>query len=147
MGQWNRSETVQMRKFCMILILVVMGIMAGCNSQSQEGSTQQGEYFQVSFQPSVSPVPTGKEVTYTVQVAHGQEPVRQAQVQVALEMKEMDHGKNEFSLKEVKPGVYEGKASIPMSGAWQAYIRVAKDGKSETIPASFEAVGEMVEQK
>ncbi|MGD8191731.1 FixH family protein [Brevibacillus ginsengisoli] len=136
-----------MRTICMMILLVIMGVLAGCGGQSQEGSVQQGEYFSVSLEPAVSPVPTGQEVKYTVQVTHEGEVVTKAQVQVALEMKEMDHGKNEFALKEVQPGVYEGKAVLPMSGTWQAYIRIAKDGKSETIPATFEAVGEMVKSK
>ena len=136
-----------MHRFSIWFLLVILGIMVGCTSHAQEGSVQQGGYFNVGFQPSLHPVPTGQEVTYSVQVTHGNQPVSQAQVTVALEMKEMDHGKNEFALKEIKPGVYEGKAVIPMSGSWQAYIRVAQNGKSETIPAAFEAVGEMGEHK
>lgn len=131
----------------MFLFLLAFGLLSGCSDQSQQGSVQQGEYFSVEFHPSETPVPTGKEIMYTVKLTHDKQPVSGAHVEVALEMQEMDHGENKFTVKEGQPGEYTGKAILPMSGAWQAYIRVEKDGKSETIPASFEAVGEMVEPK
>ncbi len=143
-----RSRPTKYKSLLLIILLTALfGVVTGCGGKEQTPDSAQGEYFKAEFHPAVTPVPTGQEILYTLSLTHDNQSVSGAKVEVALEMKEMDHGENRFALKETKPGVYEGKAILPMSGTWQAYIRVEKDGKSETLLSTFEAAGEMVEHK
>ncbi|MGC5325059.1 FixH family protein [Brevibacillus sp. SYSU BS000544] len=132
--------------FFLVASLVLLSL-TGCADNKQNSESLQGEYFTATIAPATVPVPTGKEIVYTVNVSHAGQPVTGAKVEVALEMKEMDHGENLMKLTEKKPGVYEGTAILPMSGAWQAYIRIENEGKNETVLNTFDAVGEMIEQK
>lgn len=136
---------MKIKGLVIIFVFLMTAFLGGCTGSTP--SSQAEGYFQTELKPATTPVSTGQEVIYTVTVSHEEQPVSGAKVEVALEMKEMDHGQNQFSVQEVSPGVYKGKAILPMSGEWQAYIRVEKDGKNETLLSSFEAVGEMIEHK
>ncbi len=120
-------------------------VLAGCGASSDDSGNHAGKgtHFTARLTPAISPVPTGKDVVFTIELAAEGKPVTGAKVDVSLEMKEMDHGANHFAAKEKQPGVYQGVASVPMSGAWEAYIRVEQGGVSETLIAGFEATGEM----
>lgn len=144
----NRNErTKRYTIFFLLVLSLVLATLTACAGKELNPASQQGEYFAATIQPATVPVPTGKEVVYTVNVSHAGQPVSGAKVEVALEMREMDHGENRVITKEVKPGVYEGTAILPMSGVWQAYIRIENEGKSETLLSTFDAVGEMIEHQ
>ncbi len=55
-----------------------------------------------------------------------------AQVQASLVMPLMDMGKNQFPLKEVGGGRYEGTGEFTMAGEWEVNITATQDDKSGT---------------
>ena len=56
-------------------------------------------------------------------------PVSGAKVEVSLEMKLMDMGKNQFALAGKGDGDYEGSGTFSMSGAWNVVVTASAGGK------------------
>ena len=67
-------------------------------------------------------------------------PVTGADVNVALVMKEMDMGKNEFKLADKGNGEYQGEGKFGMSGDWNVVVTAKQPGKSATQSFSVKSV-------
>ena len=57
-------------------------------------------------------------------------PVTGAKVEVSLEMKLMDMGKNQVALAGKGDGDYEGSSTFSMSGVWNVVVTASAGGKS-----------------
>ena len=57
-------------------------------------------------------------------------PVEGAQAEVSLVMPLMDMGKNQFALKPVGKGEYEGTGEFTMSGEWEVIVTASTQGKT-----------------
>ncbi len=66
-------------------------------------------------------------VTVRRSLAH---PVDDAEVHASLVMPLMDMGKNEFDLRPVGNGTYEGTGEFTMDGEWEVVITAAANGKT-----------------
>jgi hypothetical protein len=82
-------------------------------------------------------IPINRDLTFGVQLADAEDrPVTGAKANVSLVMPQMDMGKNEFSLREGRPGFYTGVGRFTMAGPWNVVVTVAADGKTgqKTFP-------------
>lgn len=123
-----------------LLILLLIGLSA-CSNQNSSGSTKDG--LQIQFLKPDS-IKSGQKVEYTVKLMEKGQPVKDAEVIVALEMVEMDHGKNGFRGIMTEPGVYKGEAVLPMGGDWSAYVKVNFNGVNTTQKFDFKVTGSML---
>ena len=57
-------------------------------------------------------------------------PVEGAQVEISLVMPLMDMGKNQFPLKPVGSGEYEGAGEFTMAGEWEVVVTASAQGKT-----------------
>jgi len=57
-------------------------------------------------------------------------PVESAQVEISLVMPLMDMGKNQFPVKPVGNGQYEGTGDFTMAGEWEVIVTVSTEGKT-----------------
>jgi len=57
-------------------------------------------------------------------------PVDDDQVEVSLVMPLMDMGKNQFALKPVGSGEYEGAGEFSMAGEWEVVVTASAQGKT-----------------
>lgn len=103
-----------------IFILLVALMMSGCGSSSE---------FQVSFAGNDS-FQAGKEVPVELMVMKGKEGAAGLDVKATFEMKSMDHDTLEVSFTDEGNGKYTGTTLFPMSGDWEAYVKLS-DGKQE----------------
>ena len=72
-----------------------------------------------------------KPAKFTVNVADSDgKPVGGADVNVALVMKEMDMGKNEFKLADKGNGQYQGEGKFGMSGDWNVVVTAKQSTKT-----------------
>jgi hypothetical protein len=136
-----------MRRKWMKILLVwcLLGMLSACSTGKKEGQddVQRAGGWKVTFKVP-DKVEAGKRLEYIVQVTKGTQPVTDAEVVVHLEMVNMDHGKNGFRGKMVEPGVYKGRAVLPMGGDWIAYVKVKKGEDALTQPFDFKAEGNMM---
>lgn len=117
----------------LILVTVLALLLAGCGG-GQETPANQTNEIKATIETKPSKPAVNQETVFRVTVTEPNQAgnIEKAQVTLFLEMKEMDHGENRIALTEVEPGVYQGKGKFPMSGAWQAHVRVEKEGQTRS---------------
>lgn len=122
----------------LLLIAMAALLLGGC-ARSDSPPAQQGGGIHAAIETTPKQPVAGAETTFRVTVTKEErdEEIAGADVAMYLEMKEMDHGENRVSLKEMaEPGVYSGTGTFPMGGVWTAHIRAAVAG--ETLSANVE---------
>jgi len=125
-----------------LLALAVVG--AGCTRTKEQArqagsephailSTQSapGSAFILSL-AMVPPQPKfAKKTVFRVSIKESfGKPVNGAQAQASLVMPLMDMGKNEFPLKQVGNGEYEGTGEFSMAGEWEVIVTASAAGRS-----------------
>ncbi len=128
-------------------LLACLFATAGCKGQSSNAhrkpSPTSGAILQVQEMPGsafimdLNTQPSqpkfGSKTTFRVKITdHGGAPISGAQVQARLVMPLMDMGKNQFPLKEVGGGKYQGSGEFTMAGEWEVNITATEDGKTGT---------------
>lgn len=128
----------------LFILLLMVGFLTACSSGDKtngDGAGADGIQVQL-IKPDV--IKAGQKVEYTVNLSQQNQPVKDADVTVSLEMVDMDHGKNGFRGKMSDPGVYKGVAVLPMGGNWAAYVKVNAAGKEVTKTFNFKVTGNML---
>jgi uncharacterized protein YfaS (alpha-2-macroglobulin family) len=83
----------------------------------------------IRFEPP-QPVMSKKTAFHVTLTDLAGAPVSEATVQASLVMPLMDMGKNQFPLKAMGKGEYEGTGQFTMSGEWEAVFTANAAGKS-----------------
>lgn len=128
----------------LFLLLLFVVLTTSCSSGDKDNGDSKGtDGIQVQL---IKPegIKSGQKVEYTIKLMQQNQPLKDADVTVSLEMVEMDHGKNGFRGKMTEPGVYKGEATLPMGGDWAAYVKVKVGGTEVTKTFNFTVTGDML---
>ncbi|HJV47330.1 MAG TPA: FixH family protein [Bacillota bacterium] len=113
-------------KFLTFMALCI-ALVAGCSSSNN---------WDVKTEvPSL--IKSGQSIPIKVIVKEHDQPVQGLDVKVFLEMKRMDHGNEQITLKDQGNGEYVGNATLPMGGDWVANIELKSDGTKKEIVYEF----------
>jgi hypothetical protein len=124
-------------------------VSAGCKSGSN-ASKKQPTADAATANPAIVEVQRGKDSAFTMLLAvdpaqprFGRKtrfdvkvtdsagaPVNNAQAHISLVMALMDMGKNEFDLKSVGDGTYQGAGEFTMAGEWEVVATASAGGKN-----------------
>lgn len=134
-------------------MVLMLGLLAACGPGSQQPARPAAdEASPAAAIPKASvPPPDWKiklevppdvkahqpaEVLARVQDGAGK-PLEGAVVEVSLVMTTMDMGENKSRLSPRAPGVYGGRLNFTMSGPWEAYVSVSRDGKTAVEKVAY----------
>ncbi|HJV44475.1 MAG TPA: FixH family protein [Bacillota bacterium] len=119
-----------MKQISLIAVVITILSIVGCSSVNWEA--------QVDIP---SRVKIGDSTPIKVSVKENGQPVSGLEIKTMLEMKRMDHGNEQVTLKEQEKGVYTGMVKLPMEGEWVANVEMNKEGKKKEISYEFKTEG------
>ncbi len=142
-------ELLKARAIAIGLVLAGLIVMGGCKGKSSNTHQQPkpspaaGAILQVQEMPgsafvmdlSTQPMQPkfGSKTTFRVRITdHAGTLISGANVAASLVMPLMDMGKNQFPMKEIGGGKYEGTGEFNMAGEWEVNITATRDDKSAT---------------
>ncbi len=137
------------RAIAIAALLAALVVSGGCKGQSKntqakgKPSPAGGAILQVQEMPgsafimdlSTQPAQPkfASKTTFRVRITdHSGAPINGAEVKANLVMPLMDMGKNEFPMKDIGGGKYEGTGEFSMAGEWEVNITATQGGKSGT---------------
>jgi hypothetical protein len=114
------------------------------NCEIQRGSCRQvtndGTAVKLDIQPK--PVKAMTDLDFMITITRDGTLLKDALISLDLSMPGMFMGRNRSVLRQVKPGLYEGKGVVtkcPSGGkTWQAEVTVEHDGKTAVVDFVFE---------
>ena len=130
-------------------VLAGLLLSAGCKGQSENVHSKgkpspaggailelqelPGSAFVMDLSTQPAQPKFGSKTTFRVRITdHGGAPITGAQVKASLVMPLMDMGKNEFPMKDIGGGKYEGTGEFSMAGEWEVNITASAGGRTGT---------------
>jgi hypothetical protein len=120
-------------RIAMLLFSTVL-LATGCGREDSKSVGQDGNFSgKLTTSPNPPSAKSPAQFTLALNDRSGQ-PVPNATVELHLEMKEMDHGRNVVEMKQgEKPGVYTGTGKFAMDQTWEVYARIQSSHERATL--------------
>jgi hypothetical protein len=117
-----------MKKAMRLTALLLLAVLAGCSA---------GPVYDIEV---VSPLYqlAGKEMPFEVKVTEKDESATGLKISAEFSMTNMDHGTTEVKLTEEEDGIYAGKVELPMTGKYEIFFVLEKDGKKAEKVINYE---------
>lgn len=117
-----------------VIFLSIVLVTAGCSQQEVSPSGQEGNLIG-ELMTSPNPPSARKPTQFTLSLKdRAGQPVSDAKVELHLEMKEMDHGRNVVEMKPANtPGKYTGIGKFAMDQTWEVYARIQSAKQNATL--------------
>ncbi|WP_047155296.1 FixH family protein [Aneurinibacillus tyrosinisolvens] len=127
--------------FIIILGILTISFFAGC-SEKNTSIQPQSNHPKLDIQIHLHPLPAKvlqKNELFITSTKTEDQSLQNAEVTITLSMLGMNHGKIIVPV-EKKDGGFLGIITPTMTGEWIADIHIVKDGRTNAIPYTFEAV-------
>ncbi|MFP7298521.1 FixH family protein [Neobacillus niacini] len=117
-----------MKKAMMLAALLLLAILAGCSADPEYNIEVTKPIYQLA----------DKELPFEIKVTEKDEAVSGLNVSAEFSMTNMDHGTTEVELTEEEAGIYSGKVELPMTGKYEIFFVLEKDGKKAEKVINYE---------
>lgn len=117
-----------------LLLVSAVFFTAGCAREETNPGGQE-DHFSGKLTTVPNPPSAKSPAQFTLVLKdHSGQPVSDAEVELHLEMKEMDHGRNVVKMKpDTMPGVYTGTGKFAMDRTWEVYARIQSSQEKGTL--------------
>jgi len=113
-----------MKTVMRLAALLVLVILAGCNADPE---------YKIEVTKPIYHQPD-KEMPFEIKVTEKEGAASGLTVSAEFSMTNMDHGTTEVELTEEEDGIYSGAVQLPMTGKYEIFFTLEKDGnKAEQV--------------
>jgi hypothetical protein len=117
-----------MKKAMRLTPLLLLAILAGCSADPEYNIEVTKPIYQLA----------DKEMPFEIKVTEKDEAATGLNVSAEFSMTNMDHGTTEVELTEEEDGIYSGKVELPMTGKYEIFFVLEKDGKKAEKVINYE---------
>ncbi|MBY0145326.1 FixH family protein [Neobacillus niacini] len=117
-----------MKTVMRLAALLVLVILAGCNADPE---------YKIEVTKPIYHQPD-KEMPFEIKVSEKEEAANGLTVSAEFSMTNMDHGTTEVELTEEEDGIYSGAVKLPMTGKYEIFFTLEKDGKKAEQVLNYE---------
>jgi hypothetical protein len=117
-----------MKKAMRLTALLLLTVLAGCNGDPE---------YNIKVTKPIYHQPD-KEMPFEVKVSEKDEAAEGLTVSAEFSMTNMDHGTTEVELIEEEDGIYSGTVQLPMTGKYEIFFILEKDGKKTEQTINYE---------
>jgi hypothetical protein len=117
-----------MKKAMRLTALLLLALLAGCSADPEYDIEVVSPIYQLA----------GKEMPFEVKVTEKGEAAAGLKISAEFSMTNMDHGTTEVKLTEEEDGLYAGKVELPMTGKYEIFFVLEKDGKKAEKVINYE---------
>lgn len=117
-----------MKKVIRLTALLLLAILAGCSADPE---------YSIEVTKPIYHQPD-KEIPFEVKVSEKDEAAAGLTVSAEFSMTNMDHGTTEVDLTEEEDGIYSGNVQLPMTGKYEIFFTLEKDGKKTEQVINYE---------
>jgi hypothetical protein len=117
-----------MKNVMRLTALLLLALLAGCSADPEYNIEVVKPIYQLA----------DKEMPFEVKVSEKDEAAGGLNVSAAFSMTNMDHGTTEVELTEEEDGIYSGKVELPMTGKYEIFFVLEKDGKKTEKVINYE---------
>ncbi|MEH6991615.1 FixH family protein [Neobacillus drentensis] len=117
-----------MKKLMRLTVLLLLAALAGCSANPEYNIEVTKPIYQLA----------DKEMPFEIKVSEKDEAVTGLNVSAEFSMTNMDHGTTEVELTEEEDGIYSGKVELPMTGKYEIFFILEKDGKKAEKVINYE---------
>jgi hypothetical protein len=117
-----------MKKVMRLTALLLLAVLAGCSADPEYSIEVVKPIYQLA----------DKEMPFEIKVTEKEEAASGLNVSAEFSMTNMDHGTTEVELTEAEDGIYSGKVELPMTGKYEIFFVLEKDGKKAEKVINYE---------
>ena len=117
-----------MKKPMRLTALLLLTVLAGCSGDPE---------YSIKVTKPIYHQPD-KEMPFEVRVSEKDEAAEGLTVSAEFTMTNMDHGTTEVELTEEEDGIYSGTVQLPMTGKYEIFFILEKDGKKTEQTINYE---------
>ncbi|MDM5329624.1 FixH family protein [Neobacillus sp. CF12] len=117
-----------MKKAMRLTALLLLTVLAGCSGDPE---------YSIKVTKPIYHQPD-KEMPFEVRVSEKDEAAEGLTVSAEFSMTNMDHGTTEVELTEEEDGLYSGTVQLPMTGKYEIFFILEKDGKKTEQTINYE---------
>jgi hypothetical protein len=117
-----------MKKAMRLTALLLLAVLAGCSGDPE---------YSIEVTKPIYHQPD-KEMPFEIKVSENDEAVEGLTVLAEFSMTNMDHGTTEVDLSEEEDGIYSGTVQLPMTGKYEIFFILEKDGKKTEQAINYE---------
>ncbi|MEH7011146.1 FixH family protein [Neobacillus niacini] len=117
-----------MKKVMRLTALLLLTLLAGCSADPEYSIEVTKPIYQQA----------DKEMPFEIKVTEKDEAAGGLTVSAVFSMSNMDHGTTEVELTEEEDGIYSGNIELPMTGKYEIFFIVEKDGKKAEKVINYE---------
>jgi hypothetical protein len=117
-----------MKKAMRLTALLLLALLAGCSADPEYSIEVVKPIYQLA----------DKEMPFEMKVSEKNEAAGGLNVTAEFSMTNMDHGTTEVELTEEENGIYSGKVELPMTGKYEIFFILEKDGKKTEKAINYE---------
>jgi hypothetical protein len=117
-----------MKKAMRLTALLLLTVLAGCSGDPE---------YSIKVTKPIYHQPD-KEMPFEVKVTEKEEAAEGLTVSAEFSMTNMDHGTTEVELTEEEDGVYSGTVQLPMTGKYEIFFILEKDGEKTEQAINYE---------
>ncbi|MCM3692982.1 FixH family protein [Neobacillus niacini] len=117
-----------MKKAMRLTALLLFAVLVGCSADPEYDIEVVGPIYQLA----------DKEMPFEVKVTEKDEAATGLKISAEFSMTNMDHGTTEVKLTEEEDGLYAGKVELPMTGKYEIFFVLEKDGKKAEKVINYE---------
>jgi hypothetical protein len=117
-----------MKKAMRLTALLLLTVLAGCSGDPE---------YSIKVTKPIYHQPD-KEMPFEVKVSEKDEAAEGLTVSAEFSMTNMDHGTTEVDLTEEEDGIYTGTVQLPMTGKYEIFFILEKDGKKTEQAINYE---------
>ncbi len=108
--------------------LLLLTLLAGCSADPEYSIEVTKPIYQQA----------DKEMPFEIKVTEKDEAAGGLTVSAEFSMSNMDHGTTEVELTEEEDGIYSGNVELPMTGKYEIFFIIEKDGKKAEKVINYE---------
>jgi YtkA-like len=117
-----------MKKAMRLTALLLLTVLAGCSGDPE---------YSIKVTKPIYHQPD-KEMPFEVKVTEKDEAAEGLTVSAEFSMTNMDHGTTEVELTEEEDGIYSGTVQLPMTGKYEIFFILEKNGKKSEQAINYE---------
>ncbi|WP_045514781.1 FixH family protein [Neobacillus niacini] len=117
-----------MKNAMRLTALLLLTLLAGCSADPEYSIEVTKPIYQQA----------DKEMPFEIKVTEKDEAAGGLTVSAEFSMSNMDHGTTEVELTEEEDGIYSGNVELPMTGKYEIFFIIEKDGKKAEKVINYE---------
>lgn len=117
-----------MKKVMRLTALLLLAVLASCSADPEYSIEVVKPIYQLA----------DKELPFEIKVTEKDKAASGLNVSAEFSMTNMDHGTTEVELTEEEDGIYSGRVELPMTGKYEIFFVLEKDGKKTEKVINYE---------